>query len=119
MLFPLNYHHEIESDIGGNGESKKLSTTEQIQDDVTMSDLVDQPVYQGPQTQSCTKALMKANLVMNECFQVNETFQPAPRTTCKESMSSLINQFLFLQASCAYNFVCDLIETRAHFSSYQ
>ena len=88
MLFPLNYHREIESDIGGNGESEKLLTTEQIWDDVTSSDLVDQPIYLPPMT------------------------------TCKESMSSLIIQFLFLQASCTYNFVCDLIETGAHFSSY-
>ena len=90
MLFPLNYHHGLESDIGGNGESEKLPTTEQIWDGVTMSDLVDQPVYQGPETQSHTKALMKANLVMNECFQADEKFQPASMTTCKESMSSLI-----------------------------
>ena len=54
MLFPLNYHREIESDIGGNGESEKLLTTKQIQDDVTLSDLDDQPIYQGPQTQSHT-----------------------------------------------------------------
>ena len=69
MLFPLNYHHEIESDIGGNGKSEKLMASEQIQSEVIESDLEDQPVYQGPQTQSHTKALMKANLVMNECFQ--------------------------------------------------
>ena len=69
MLFPLNYHHEIESDIGGNDESEKLSTTEQIWDDVTLSDLVDQPIYQGPQTRSHTKALMKANLVMKHFNQ--------------------------------------------------
>ena len=80
MLFPLNYHCEIESDIGGNGESEKLMTFEQIQSEVEESDLEDQPVYQGPQTQSCTKALMKANLVMNECFQIDDTFQPASET---------------------------------------
>ena len=98
MLFLLNYHCEIESDIGDSHESEKLLTTKQIWDDVTLNDLVDQPIYQGPRTWSHTKALMKANLVMNECFQVNETFQPAPMTICKESMNSLIIQFLFLQA---------------------
>ena len=77
MHFPLNYHCEIESDIGGNGESEKLMTSEQIQSEVIESDLEDQPVYQGPQTQSHTKTLMKVNLVMNECFQIDDTFQPA------------------------------------------
>ena len=115
MLFPLNYHHEIESDISGNGESEKLKTPEQIQSEVIESDLDDQPVYQGPQTQSCTKALMKVNLIMNECFQVDDTFQPASET---ESISALIGQFLFLEASCIYNFVCDLIKSRVHLSSY-
>ena len=50
MLFPLNYHREIESDIGGNGESEKLTTSEQIQSEVIESDLGDQAVYQDPQT---------------------------------------------------------------------
>ena len=80
MLFLLNYHCEIESDIGGNGKSEKLRTSEQIQSEVIESDLDDQPVYQGPQTRSRTKALMKANLVMNECFQIDDTFQLASRT---------------------------------------
>ena len=55
-------------------------TSEQIRREVEESDLEDQPVYQGPQTQSCTKALMKANLVMNECFQIDDTFQLASET---------------------------------------
>ena len=109
MLFPLNYHREIESDIGGNGESEKLKTPEQIQSEVRESNLDDQPVYQGPQTQCHTKALMKVNLIMNECFQVDNTFEPAPET---ESMSALMGQFLFLEASCIYNFVCDLINSQ-------
>ena len=115
MLFLLNYHHEIESDIGGNSESEKLMTSEQIQSEVKESDLEDQPVYQGPQTPSHTKALMKVNMVMNECFQIDDTFQPASET---ESISILIGQFLFLEATCIYNFVCDLVESRAHLSSY-
>ena len=115
MLFLLNYHHEIESNVGSNGKSEKLKTPEQIQSEVVESNLVDQPVYQGPQTQSHTKALMKVNLVMNECFQIDDTFQLVSET---ESVSSLIGQFLFLEASCIYNFVCVLIESGAHLSSY-
>ena len=115
MLFPLNYHHEIESDIDGNGKSEKLMTSEQIQSEVIESDLEDQPVYQGPQTQSHTKALMKVNLVMNECLRIDDTFQPASEI---ESIHVLISRFLFLEATCIYNFVCDLIESGAHLSSY-
>ena len=48
MLFPLNYHRETESNVGGKGEPEILLTPEQIQDDVTLSDLDDQPIYQGP-----------------------------------------------------------------------
>ena len=66
MLFPLNYRCEIEGNINNLGESDKTAP-EQIQGDAEMSDLEDQPVYQGPQTRSRTKALMKANLIMNEC----------------------------------------------------
>ena len=117
MLLPLNYHREIGSNVDGKGESEILLTPEQIQDDVTLSDLDDQPIYQGPQTQSQTKALMKANLVMNECFHIDEMFQPERMTTCMEPLHSLIVQFLFLQATCIYNLVCDLFETGAHFSS--
>ena len=36
----------------------------------------------------------------------------------KETLSSLVNQFLFLQTACIYNFICDVIETGAHLSSY-
>ena len=67
MLFPLNYRHEIESNTNDLGESERTAP-EQIQGDAQMSDLEDQPVYQGPETQSRTKALMKANLIMNGCF---------------------------------------------------
>ena len=78
-----------------------------------MSDLEDQPIYQGPQTRIHTKALMKANLIMNECFETYSAFEPHHG---KET--SLVNQFFFLQAACVYNFICDMIETGAHLSSY-
>ena len=52
---------------------------------------------------------------MNECFQIDDTFQPAPET---ESISVLIGQFLFVEATCIYNFVCNLIESGACLSSY-
>ena len=114
MLFPLNYLREIEVNISDLGESDRMAS-EQIQGDAEMSDLEDQLVYQGPQTRSRTKALIKANLIMNECFENDNAFKPSHE---KETLSSLLNQFLFLQAACIYNFICDVIETRAHLSSY-
>ena len=114
MLFPLNYRREIEGNINDLGKSDRTAP-EQIQGDAEMSDLEDQPVYQGPQTWSHTKALMKANLIMNECFENDNAFEPSHE---KETLSSLVNQFLFLQAACIYNFICDVIETGAHLSSY-
>ena len=110
----LNYRREIESNIDDLGESDRMAP-EQIQGDAEMSDLEDQPVYQGPQTRSGTKALMKANLIMNKCFKTDNAFEPSHE---KETLSSLVNQFLFLQVACIYNFICDVIETGAHLSSY-
>ena len=88
MLFPLHYQHETESNIDNNGEFDSKGTPEQIQDDVHMSDLDDQSVYEGPQTHSCTKALMKANLIMNEYFQIDETFSLATLIARRKLISS-------------------------------
>ena len=82
-----------------------------------MSDPKDQPIHPGPQTRSHTKALMKANLLMNKCFQVDETFSPAIPIAEREPISSLIIHFLYLQAACVYNWFYDLVDTRAHLSS--
>ena len=90
MLFPLHYHHETESNIDNIGEFDSEGTPEQIQDDVHMNDLEDQPVYEGPQTQSQTKASMKANLIMNEYFQIDEMFSPATSIARREPISSLL-----------------------------
>ena len=114
MLFLLNYRSETESNTNDLGESEKMAP-EQIQGDAEMSDLEDQPVYQGPQTRSRTKALLKVNLIMNEGFENDNAIELSHE---KETLRSLVNQFLFLQATCIYNFICDVIETRAHLSSY-
>ena len=38
-------------------------------------------IYQGPQTHSCTKLLMKANKVMNDHYGTNSDFMPQTRPT--------------------------------------
>ena len=117
MLFLLHCCHEAESSIDNIGEFDNERTPEQIQDDVYVSDLEVQPVYEGPQTQICTKTLMKANLIMNEYFQTDETFSPATSIARRELISSLVFQFLYLQAACIYNWFYDLVDARAHLSS--
>ena len=76
MLSLLHYQCETESNIDDIGKFDSEGTPEQTQDDVHMSDLDNHPVYEGPQTQSHTKAL-KANSIMNKCFQIDEMFSPA------------------------------------------
>ena len=117
MLFLLHYQHEIESDIDNIGKFDDRRTPEHVQDDVQMSDLDDQPVYKGSLTQSHTKTLMKANLLMNECFQIDETFSQAIQIAKREPISSLVGSFLYLQAACVYNWFYDLVNTGAHLSS--
>ena len=117
MLFPLHYHHETESNIDDIGEFDRERTPEQIQDDVHMNDLEDQPAYEGPQTWSHTKALMKANLIMNKNFQIDDMFSPATLITRREPISSLVGQFLYLQTACIYNWFFDMVDARAHLSS--
>ena len=66
MLFPLHYWHKIESNIDDIGEFLDKQTPEQNQDDVQMSDPEDQPIYQGPQTQSCTRASLNESEFIDE-----------------------------------------------------
>ena len=43
---------------------------------------------------------MKAILIMNEYFYIDETFSPATLIARKELISSLIGQYLYLQTAC-------------------
>ena len=64
-----------------------------------------------------TKALMKANLIMNDYFQIDEMFSPATSIDRRELISSSVGHFLYLQAACVYNWFYDLTDARAHLSS--
>ena len=75
MLFPLGLWNDIgsilmvmgESEISGNPAVKHV-------DNFPIDDgEVDQPVYEGPQTQSHTKQLMKANILMDRMFDIQST----------------------------------------------
>ena len=67
MLFPLGLQCDTKSILNDIGESDILGNPvkEQV-DNFPLSDgEVDQPVYEGPQTRSHTKKLMKANILMD------------------------------------------------------
>ena len=46
---------------------------EQVDNFPTSDGEVDQPIYEGPQTQSCTRNLMKANSLMDQMFDTQES----------------------------------------------
>ena len=75
MLFPLGLQHDTESILDDTGESENSGNPveEQVNNcpDVDSDGEVDQPVYEGPQTQSCAKQLMKANVLMDQLFDNN------------------------------------------------
>ena len=73
MLYPLSFQvqseHEQYDDV--DHESLVRDQLESVDDS-----LEDQPIQQGPMTHSCTKALMKANLLMSEQFGIDNSFCP-------------------------------------------
>ena len=75
MLFPLGLQCETESvlnDIGGSANSGN-PVPEQVDNFPTSDGEVDQPAYKGPQTWSHTRNLMKANILMDQMFDVEES----------------------------------------------
>ena len=76
---------------------------------------VDQPVYEEPQTWSCTKALMKANILMDRMFDIHSSkicdvlvdVAKKPKKSV-ESIKDLILQFWYQQAFTVYTVCCDL-----------
>ena len=92
MLYPLSFQvqseHEQHDDI--DHESLVGDQLESVDDS-----LEDQPIQQGPMTHSCTKALMKANLLMSEHFGIGNSFCPERVYSLKESRckwTSIIRQ---------------------------
>ena len=61
-----------ESILGNIGESEKSGNpVEEQVDNFPNEGEVEQPVYEGPQTQSHTKQLLKANVSMDQLFDIN------------------------------------------------
>ena len=78
MLYPVQFDMGSDknniADVAKSSVAEHNSYIEGIHE--TNPDEVDMPIYQGPQTGSCTNLLMKANIVMNEHFSVNSDFVP-------------------------------------------
>ena len=97
MLFPLGLQHDTESVLDNIGESESSGNPVPEQVNFPTSDgEVDQPIYEGPQTQSHTRNLMKANILMDQMFDIQESssgITPVPH----ESIRDLILEFWYQQ----------------------
>ena len=71
MLYPLSFQVQSEHEQHDDVDHESL-----VGDQLESADdsLEDQPIQQGPMTCSCTKALMKANLLMSEHFDIDNSF---------------------------------------------
>ena len=83
MLYPVQFG--LDSEVNINSDASNESVINQNLDDgspdVSVSAVPDEtnsPIYHRPQTRSRTKCLMKANIMMNELFDVNSCFVPSP-----------------------------------------
>ena len=123
MLFLLGLRRDTKSILTDTGESEILGDpVEEQVDNFPISDgEVDQPVYERPQTRSCTKQLMKANILMDQMFDIQTNAvcgdivdiidlsdKPA------ESIKDLILQFWYQQVFTVYMVCCDLAEAGTH-----
>ena len=121
MLFLLGLWYDSENILNDTGDSEKLGNPvlEQV-DNFPISDgEVDQPVYEGPQTQSHTKKLMKTNILMDQMFDVDyvhisEADNVVDSVQSTESLRDLILQFSYQQVFTVYMVCCDLAEAKTH-----
>ena len=73
MLYPLSF--QVQSEEEQHDDVNKESLDENQSEFIDES-LENQPIPQGPMTWSCTKALMKANLLMSDHFVIDNSFCP-------------------------------------------
>ena len=72
MLFPLALRRDSGSILPNLAEFENTENPEsnQVDNFSYNGGEVDQPIYEGPQTQSCTRKLMKANCLMADLFDI-------------------------------------------------
>ena len=114
MLFLLGIRCEIEGILENTGDSDMSGNPELNQvDNFSICDgELDQPVYEGPQTRSRTRKLMKANILMDQMFDVDyvQLFDVTNVNENSESLRVLILQFWYQQVLTVYMVCCDLAE---------
>ena len=103
--------------MNDTGYSEKLGNPvlKQVDNFLISDGEVDQPVYEGPQTQSHTKKLMKANILMDLMFDVDyvhisEADNVVDLVQLTKSLRDLILQFWYQQVFTVYMVCCDLAE---------
>ena len=106
MLFPLDLRHDSGSKLSNLAEFENVENPESNQVDNFSNDdgEVDQPVYEGPQTRSHTRKLMKANTIMANLFDIqsNEVSEEISEVLIvkeepTESLKDLILEFWYKQ----------------------
>ena len=73
MLYPLSFQIRGESEQQQSEQHLDVDHESLVEDQSGSVDnsLEEQPVQKGPITHSCTQALMKANLLMSEHFDID------------------------------------------------
>ena len=100
VLLMHDIWHKTEGILDNNGGSENSGNPVSIQvDNFPVGDgEVDQPIYEGPQTRSCSKKLMKANILMDRIFDIDQS--PIPEVVDNpESLRDLILEFWYQQVS--------------------
>ena len=127
MHFLLGLRRDSESILSNLAKFENTENPELIQiDNVLNSDgEVDQPVYEGPQTQSHASKLMQANLLMDNLFDLHSgeicdemldafLIDDKPR----KSLKDLVLEFWYQQLFTIYCVYCDLAEAKTHSINY-
>ena len=111
MLFPLGLQCDKGSvwDDIGESENSGNPVPEQVDNFLSSDGEVDQPIYEGPQTQSHTRNLMRANILMDQMFNIQELSSDITSIP-HESIHDLILEFWYQQVFTAYMVCCDLAE---------
>ena len=111
MLFLLGIQHDTEGILDDIGESEHFGNPVLVQvDNFPISDgKVDHPVYDGTQTQSHSRKLMKANILMDQMFDIEQS--PFPEVVeSPESLRDLILESWYQQVFTVYKVCWDLAE---------
>ena len=123
MLFSLGLQRDSGSILSNLAEFENMENPELNQvDNFSNGDgEVDQHVYEGSQTQSHTRKLMKANTTMANLFDIqsNEVCDEIPEILIveeepTESLKDLTLEFWYKQVFTIYCVCCDLAEAGAH-----